>query len=57
MRVAIIGVGNVGGALARACATLGHEVVVSARHPENAAKLAADVGGRAATSNLDAVQG
>lgn len=57
MRIAIIGVGNVGSALARACVGTGHEVALSARHAEHAAKVAADVGGRAAGSNVDAVEG
>jgi 8-hydroxy-5-deazaflavin:NADPH oxidoreductase len=57
VRVAIIGAGNVGSALARACAAADHEVIVSSRQPENAAKVAADVGGRAARSNRDAVEG
>lgn len=57
MRIAIIGVGNVGSALARALVGAGHEVSLSARHAEHAAKVAADVGGRAAASNVDAVKG
>ena len=57
MRVAIIGTGSVGSALARACVAAGHEVVLSARHAEHAAKLAADIGGRAAAANVDAVEG
>lgn len=48
MRIAIIGAGNVGSALARACVAAGHTVVLSARHAEHAAKVAADVGGSAA---------
>jgi NADPH-dependent F420 reductase len=57
MRVAIIGAGNMGGALARACVTAGHEVVLSARRAEHAAKVAADAGARAAGSNPEAVEG
>jgi NADPH-dependent F420 reductase len=57
MEIAIIGVGNVGSALARVCVAAGHEIVLSARHAEHAAKVAADVGGRAAASNVDAVEG
>jgi NADPH-dependent F420 reductase len=57
MRVAIIGAGNMGSALARACVTAGHEVVLSARRAEHAAKVAADVGAKAAGSNPEAVEG
>lgn len=57
MRIAIIGAGNMGSALARACVTAGHEVVLSARHAEHAAKVAADVGAKAAGSNPEAVEG
>jgi predicted dinucleotide-binding enzyme len=57
MRIAIIGAGNVGGALARACVAAGHDVVLSARHAERAVGVAAEVGGRAAASNPEAVEG
>jgi NADPH-dependent F420 reductase len=57
MRIAIIGVGNVGAALARACVTHGHSVVLSARTAEHAAKAATDAGATAAASNVEAVQG
>jgi hypothetical protein len=40
MEIAIIGVGNVGSTLARACVAAGHEIVLSARHAEPAAKVA-----------------
>jgi NADPH-dependent F420 reductase len=56
MDIAIIGSGNVGGALARACVTAGHPVVLAARHADHAMKVATDVGGRAAGSNHEAVQ-
>src|SRR5437773_11195633 len=57
MEIAIIGTGNVGSALARACVAAGHTVVLSARHPEHAQKVAAEVGARAADSNRAAVGG
>jgi 8-hydroxy-5-deazaflavin:NADPH oxidoreductase len=47
-----------GSALARACVGAGHTVVLSARRAhDRAAKVAADVGGRAAASNAEAVEG
>lgn len=57
MRIAIIGVGNVGGALAKAAVAAGHEVVVHANHHESAVAAAAKTGARAAASAMDAVQG
>jgi NADPH-dependent F420 reductase len=57
MRIAIIGTGNVGSGLARACVAAGHEVVLTARHAEHAMKVASDVGGTAAASNREAVEG
>jgi NADPH-dependent F420 reductase len=57
MDIAIIGTGNVGSALARACVAAGHRVVLSARHADHAEKIAAEVGGRAAPGNRDAVRG
>ena len=57
MRIAIIGVGNVGAALARACIAHGHSVVLSSRKAEHATKQAAEVGANAAASNVEAVQG
>ena len=57
MQVAIIGAGNVGSALARALVNAGHTVVLTARHADHAAKIAAEVGAHAATSNTEAVEG
>lgn len=54
MNVAIIGAGNVGSALALALTRAGHQVVISARTPEHARKVATATGAAAATSNLDA---
>jgi NADPH-dependent F420 reductase len=56
MEIAIIGTGNLGSALARACVTAGHQVVLSARHADHAMKVATDVGGRAAGSPREAVR-
>jgi 8-hydroxy-5-deazaflavin:NADPH oxidoreductase len=56
MRIAIIGVGNVGTALARACNVVGHTVVVSAKHPAHAAETADEVKVAAAGSNREAAQ-
>jgi predicted dinucleotide-binding enzyme len=57
MRIAVIGSGNVGGGFARAAVRAGHEVVVTAAHPDKARTLADEVGAQAAGSNAEAVQG
>jgi predicted dinucleotide-binding enzyme len=57
MRIAIIGAGNVGGGLAGAASTAGHDVVLSASDPAHAAETAARTGGAAAGSNAEAVDG
>jgi 8-hydroxy-5-deazaflavin:NADPH oxidoreductase len=57
MKIAIIGVGNVGGALAEAATKAGHQVTLAAAHPENAQKIAADTGAQAAPTPRDAAQG
>jgi 8-hydroxy-5-deazaflavin:NADPH oxidoreductase len=44
MRIAIIGAGNVGGGLAAAATTAGHDVVVSATRPSSAQDTAAETG-------------
>jgi hypothetical protein len=54
MKIAIIGAGNVGRALATSMSRAGHDVVISARDEENAAAVAAATGSRAATSSADA---
>lgn len=55
MRIGIIGAGNVGSALANASVRAGHSVVISAGDPDDAAKVANEVGARAAETNDDAV--
>jgi len=59
MTTAIIGIGNIGGTVARELASGGESVVLSAVNPDDLAKLAAEIGNRAtaAPSNRDAVQG
>jgi NADPH-dependent F420 reductase len=54
MKVAIIGAGNVGKALASAITRAGHEVTISAKHPEHAEQAAQDIGASAADSNAAA---
>lgn len=55
MNIAIIGAGNVGKALASSFKRAGHEVTISAAHPENATEAASKLGAKAATSNTEAV--
>ena len=56
MRIAIIGVGNVGSALARAFREAGHTVVVSSRHASHAEKIAEELEVSAASSNRAAAE-
>jgi len=56
MRVAMIGSGNVGRALGRGLRAAGHDMTFSAAHPERAEAAAADVGGKAASSNAEAAR-
>jgi predicted dinucleotide-binding enzyme len=55
MQIAIIGAGNVGRALAGSLTRAGHDVTVSATHPEHAREAAAQTGAIAAATNADAV--
>ena len=57
MRVAVIGSGNVGKALATAAVPRGHAVVVAARDPAHAAEAAQATGATAARSSAEAVEG
>ena len=56
MKVAIIGAGNVGRALATSITRAGHEVTISAGSPESAQEAAREVGVTPADSNAAAVQ-
>jgi predicted dinucleotide-binding enzyme len=58
MTTAIIGIGNIGGTVARDVAAGGEPVVLSAVNRDDLAKLAAEIGSRATTAsdNRDAVQ-
>lgn len=57
MKVATIGAGNVGSAVARAVSKAGHSVVVAAADSGHAQAVAKDVGGTAAASTADAARG
>jgi 8-hydroxy-5-deazaflavin:NADPH oxidoreductase len=57
MRIAILGAGNVGGALAAAAVRAGHSVVVAASTPQSARDAAAGAGAEAAVDNAEAVRG
>ena len=56
MKVAIIGAGNVGSALARASKEAGHDVVVGARSADKLDALVEELGVEKAGSNLQAVR-
>ena len=58
MTAAVIGIGNIGGTVARDVAAGGEPVVLSAVNPDDLAKLVAEIGSQAtaASSNRDAVQ-
>jgi 8-hydroxy-5-deazaflavin:NADPH oxidoreductase len=56
VRIAVIGAGNVGSALARALDVAGHTVTVTARNPAHAEKVAGEFKVAAAASNREAVQ-
>lgn len=55
MKVAIIGSGNVGKALGSSISRAGHDVILTANNPEHARAAAAEIGARAADSNVAAV--
>ncbi|MFG2560739.1 NADPH-dependent F420 reductase [Streptomyces sp. NPDC048496] len=55
MRIAIIGAGNVGSALAKAAVGAGHAVWVAATTKDKAAEVATATGARASGSNVEAV--
>lgn len=53
----IIGAGNVGGGLAAAATTAGHEVTVTAAHQDHAAKVAEQTGATVAANPAEAARG
>lgn len=57
MKIAIIGAGNVGKALAKSSISAGHQVTLSAAAPESAVEAARATGAQAARSNVEAVEG
>lgn len=57
MNIGIIGTGNVGSALTRACRAAGHDVKVASATPEEAEALARETGAVAAVDNAHAVGG
>ena len=57
MRIAILGAGNVGRALAAVSTAAGHTVVLSAGSAGSASSAAASTGAQAAASNAEAVNG
>src|SRR5215210_6214809 len=54
MQIAIIVAGNVGRALATSLTRAGHDVTISAAHPENARDAASQTGSKAAETNAEA---
>jgi hypothetical protein len=57
MNVAIIGSGNVGGALARSLARAGHSITITSTTPSEAEAIADEIGGHTAGSNAEAAGG
>ena len=57
MKIAIIGAGNVGRALATSLTRAGHDVTITAAHREHAAEAAGQTGATAGTSNAAAAAG
>jgi predicted dinucleotide-binding enzyme len=55
LKIAIIGSGNVGKALAGTAVRAGHSVTITASHPDHAQEAAQASGAQAATSNAEAV--
>src|SRR3989442_9054921 len=56
MNIAIIGAGNVGGALAKSSVRAGHTVTLSAKDPAHAEAKAKETGARAVSKIADAVK-
>jgi predicted dinucleotide-binding enzyme len=57
MQIAIIGAGNVGRALASSLTRAGHDVTITAAHPEHAVEAASQTGATAGTTNEAAASG
>ena len=57
MRIAIIGAGNVGRALAASLTRAGHDVTITAAHREHAEEAATETGATAGSSNVEAARG
>jgi len=55
MKVAIIGAGNVGKALATSINRAGHDVTITSKHPEHARAAAQEIGVASAETNVSAV--
>jgi 8-hydroxy-5-deazaflavin:NADPH oxidoreductase len=55
MKVAIIGAGNVGKALGTSISAAGHDVTITAKHPEHAQKTAKEIGAHSVDSPAEAV--
>jgi len=56
MDIAIIGAGNVGGALAGSISKAGHAVTITAATPQSAESVARDTGAKVVASNREAVE-
>ena len=56
MNIAIIGAGNVGGALAKSSVRAGHKVTLTAKDPAHAEAKAKETGARAVARAADAVK-
>lgn len=56
MKVTIIGAGNVGKALGTSITRAGHDVTITARHPERARQAAEEIGATLASSPAEAVE-
>jgi 8-hydroxy-5-deazaflavin:NADPH oxidoreductase len=56
MKVAIIGAGNVGRALATSARRAGHDVTISAKNPDHAAEVASQTGAQAVESSREGVR-
>lgn len=51
MKIAVIGAGNVGRALASSAVQAGHAVILTSRDPDDAAAAAVEMGARTSATN------